>query len=77
MTSAKPPNVSGIDPHSWQNLSLNDLTEINRKTNARLQKMRDHTVPESEQDPLLEFFALNMHWVDPLCPGIPDGRFVN
>ena len=66
----------GIDPHSWQNLSLTDLTDINCQTTKRLQKIRGALVNADAPDASLEFYALNMHWVDPLCPAIPDGRYV-
>ena len=67
-------SIPGLDPHSWQNLSLTDLTELNCLTTQRLQKIRDNLVHNNEPDESLDFYALNMHWVDPLCPAIPDGR---
>ena len=65
-------NGTGINPHDWQNLSLNDLTQINRDTQERLRQQPGYS--NETVDPLLEFFALNSYWTDPLCPGIPDGR---
>ena len=66
----------GIDPHSWQNLSLTDLTDLNCLTSKRLEKIRGALVHNDAADASLEFYALNMHWIDPLCPAIPDGRYV-
>lgn len=67
---------AGINPSDWRNLSLNDLTEINRSANLRMQKMLNSPQLSADDRKLFTFHALNMHWVDPLCPAIPDGRYV-
>ena len=65
---------AGINPSDWRNLSLNDLTEINRSASVRMQKMLNSTQLSDEDRKIFTFHALQMHWVDPLCPAIPDGR---
>ena len=65
---------AGINPTDWRNLSLNDLTEINRSANLRMQKVLDSNQLSEQDRKIFTFHALQMHWVDPLCPAIPDGR---
>ena len=67
---------AGINPSDWRNLSLNDLTQINQSGHQRMQKMQEKKNLDPDEKKLYTFYALQMHWVDPLCPAIPDGRYV-
>ena len=66
--------IYGINPNDWRNLSLNDLTQINQNANQRMQKVQESNQINPQDRHLYTFYALQMHWVDPLCPAIPDGR---
>ena len=66
MSSANISPQDGIDPNEWENYSLGDLTHINCY-------IRDRLLAGGYQVP---FIALNMHWAEPLCPSIPDGRYI-
>ena len=52
------------DDSNWERQSLSDLTHLNQYVQNRL----------LEGGYQVDFHALNVNWVEPICPGIPDGR---
>ena len=57
---------SNLDPSKWENLSLSDLTHINKFA-------RDKLNPPGTPDEK-SFYALDVNWVGIVSPAIPSGR---
>ena len=64
MDDSAPSDKDGIQPNEWENINLADLTHLNVYVQDNILKS-GYPIP---------FLALNMHWSEPLSPGIPDGR---
>ena len=54
------------DLKEWEQLGLTDLVHLNEYTKEKILSGGYKTT----------FHALDVHWVEPICPGIPDGRYV-
>ena len=56
--------MSNNNRNEWDHLGLSDLVHLNGYTKDKILSGGYH----------VQFHALNVHWVEPIGPSIPDGR---